>query len=163
MGKITKNNIINSDSRYRGWKMTTDTESEPCSGRDSLPGTHHDRLPPGAGAACCAPLIRNAFGRSKSRNTTLTSWMVHRRLSHKLSHPQFVLRGIHCRKGVIPRPPPQDLGDLPNRSLRLLGAGKPDPIACRPTQLLRSGSQGRQSRDRRRSLAGADSVSAKHC
>ena len=54
--------------------MTTDTESEPCSGRDSLPGTHHDRLPPSAGAACCAPLNRNAFGRSKSRDTTLTSW-----------------------------------------------------------------------------------------
>ena len=98
--------------------------------------------------------------------------LVHRRLSHKLSHPQFFLCGIHCRIEVIPRPPPQDPGDLPCRSLRLLGAGKPVPIACRPTQLLRPGSQGRQSRDRSMSRLftaglrepGADiQYSAKHC
>ena len=73
--------------------------------------------------------------------------LVHRRLSHKLSHPQFFLCGIHCRIEVIPDRL-QDPGDLPRRLLRLLGAGKPVPIACRPTQLLRSGSQGCQSRDR---------------
>ena len=35
--------------------------------------------------------------------------LVHRRLSHKLSHPQFFFRGIHCRIEVIPRPPPKIL------------------------------------------------------
>ena len=148
--------------------MTTHTESEPCSGRDSLPRTHHGRLPPCAGAACCAPPDSERFRtipvpKDDSRQLDL----VHRRLSHKLSHPQFFLRGIHCRIDVIPRPPPQ-VGDQPISRivLRLLGAGKPVPIACRPTQLLRSGSQGCQSRDRSMSRLftaglrepGADSV-----
>ena len=107
MGKINKKNIIDSDSRYRASTKATDTEFQTRSGRDNLPETHPGRLPPCAGAAGSAPLIRNAFGRSESRKTTLARWTwCTEGLSHKLSHSQIFLCGIHCRLAVTPQTAP---------------------------------------------------------
>ena len=150
--------------RYRASESVTESGFEPCSGRDSLPGTHHGRLPPCAGAACCAPLIRNAFGRSQSRKTTLASWTwcTEGCLTSCLIHNSSYV-GSTAGKGSSRDRPRKILATSRIVLFGRLGAGKQ---ACRSTQLLRPGSQGRQSRDRSMSRLftaglrepGADSV-----